>query len=87
MSSFLHPHRKALPVKQGAMQITNSLPRRIPAIYGGFFNISTWKKRLKIKVKSEDFIVEEIADIPFKKKGAFGVYILKKRAGIQLTSS
>lgn len=34
---------------------------------------------MKIKVKSEDFIVEETADIPLKKKGTFGVYILKKR--------
>ncbi|MDQ1271997.1 MAG: tRNA pseudouridine13 synthase [Planctomycetota bacterium] len=34
---------------------------------------------LKIKVKPEDFIVEEIADLPFQKDGDFCVYLLKKR--------
>ena len=33
---------------------------------------------IKIKVNPEDFIVEEIADIPMKKEGGFGVYLLKK---------
>lgn len=34
---------------------------------------------LKIKVKPEDFIVEEVADLPFQKDGNFRVYLLKKR--------
>lgn len=34
---------------------------------------------LKIKVKPEDFVVEEIADLPFQKEGNFCVYLLKKR--------
>ena len=34
---------------------------------------------IKIKVKPEDFIVEEIANIPIKKEGAFCAYLLKKR--------
>ncbi|MDN3512791.1 MAG: tRNA pseudouridine(13) synthase TruD [Candidatus Brocadia sp.] len=34
---------------------------------------------LKIKVKPEDFIVEEIADLPLQKDGEFCVYLLKKR--------
>ena len=34
---------------------------------------------LKIKVKPEDFIVEEVADLPFQKDGNFCVYLLKKR--------
>ncbi|CAG1771732.1 hypothetical protein BAC3_02028 [uncultured bacterium] len=34
---------------------------------------------LKIKVKPEDFIVEEVADLPFQKEGNFCVYLLKKR--------
>ncbi len=34
---------------------------------------------LKIKVKPEDFVVEEIADLPFQKDGDFCVYLLKKR--------
>lgn len=33
---------------------------------------------LKIKVKPEDFIVEEIADIPFQKNGNYVVCLLKK---------
>ncbi|MFN3532858.1 MAG: tRNA pseudouridine(13) synthase TruD [Candidatus Brocadia sp.] len=34
---------------------------------------------LKIKVKPEDFIVEEVADLPLQKDGNFRVYLLKKR--------
>lgn len=34
---------------------------------------------MKIKVKEEDFIVEEIANIPFKKKGKFKIYLLEKK--------
>lgn len=33
----------------------------------------------KIKVKPEDFMVKEISSIQLKKKGEFGVFILKKR--------
>lgn len=33
---------------------------------------------LKIKVKPQDFIVEEIAELPLVKNGRFGVYFLKK---------
>ena len=33
----------------------------------------------KIKVKSEDFIVEEAAGLPFREDGNFCVYLLKKR--------
>lgn len=35
--------------------------------------------KIKIKSKPEDFIVEEIADLPFKRKGNFGVYLLEKK--------
>lgn len=35
---------------------------------------------MKIKVQPQDFVVEEILDCPIKKKGAFGLYLLKKRA-------
>ena len=34
---------------------------------------------IKIKVKPEDFIVEEIADISLTQTGDFCVYLLKKR--------
>ena len=34
---------------------------------------------IKIKVKPEDFIVDEIADIPVNNTGDFCVYMLKKR--------
>lgn len=34
---------------------------------------------IKIKVKPEDFIVEEMADLQFQKDGDFSVYLLKKR--------
>lgn len=34
---------------------------------------------LKVKVKPEDFIVEEVADLPLQKDGDFCVYWLKKR--------
>lgn len=34
---------------------------------------------MKIKVKPEDFIVEEIADIPITHHGNFSVYLLKKK--------
>ncbi|MEP9411654.1 MAG: tRNA pseudouridine(13) synthase TruD [Candidatus Brocadia sp.] len=34
---------------------------------------------IKVKVKPEDFIVEEVADLPFQKDGNFRVYLLKKR--------
>jgi len=34
---------------------------------------------IKIKVKPEDFVVEEAADLPFEKAGNFCVYLLKKR--------
>jgi tRNA pseudouridine13 synthase len=34
---------------------------------------------VKIKSTPEDFIVEEIADFPFAKKGAYAVYLLRKR--------
>ncbi|MCF6153796.1 MAG: tRNA pseudouridine(13) synthase TruD [Candidatus Brocadia sp.] len=34
---------------------------------------------LKIKVKPEDFIVEEVAGLPLQKDGNFRVYLLKKR--------
>ncbi|MCC7210265.1 MAG: tRNA pseudouridine(13) synthase TruD [Candidatus Brocadia sp.] len=34
---------------------------------------------IKIKVRPEDFIVEEIADLPFQTDGDFCVYLLKKR--------
>ena len=33
---------------------------------------------IKIKVKPEDFGVDEIADIPYDKNGDFGVFFLKK---------
>ena len=35
---------------------------------------------MKIKVQPQDFVVEEILDCPIKKKGDFGLYLLKKRA-------
>lgn len=35
--------------------------------------------RLKIKVKPEDFIVEEIAELPLVKNGGHAVYLLKKK--------
>lgn len=34
---------------------------------------------IKVKAKPEDFIVEEVADLPFQKDGNFCVYLLKKR--------
>ena len=34
---------------------------------------------MKIKVKPEDFIVEEFLDTPIEKNGAFALYLLKKR--------
>ena len=34
---------------------------------------------IKIKVKPEDFVVEEVADLPFQKDGDFCVYLLQKR--------
>ncbi len=34
---------------------------------------------IKIKVKPEDFVVEEVADLSFQKDGDFCVYLLKKR--------
>ena len=34
---------------------------------------------IKVKVKPEDFIVEEIADVPISSTGDFCVYLLKKR--------
>ncbi|HHT9123401.1 MAG TPA: tRNA pseudouridine(13) synthase TruD [Candidatus Wunengus sp. YC63] len=34
---------------------------------------------IKVKVKPEDFVVEEVADLPFQKGGNFCVYLLKKR--------
>lgn len=34
---------------------------------------------IKVKAKPEDFVVEEIADLPFRKDGNFCVYLLKKR--------
>lgn len=34
---------------------------------------------IKVKVKPEDFIVEEVADLPLQKDGNFRVYLLKKR--------
>ena len=34
---------------------------------------------IKVKVKPEDFIVEEVADLSFQKAGNFCVYLLKKR--------
>ncbi len=34
---------------------------------------------IKTKVQSEDFVVEEVADLPMRKKGDFCVYCLKKR--------
>ncbi len=34
---------------------------------------------IKVKVKPEDFVVEEIADLPFQKDGNFCVYLLNKR--------
>ncbi len=42
---------------------------------------------LRLKVKPEDFIVEEIANIPIKKKGGGSAPIFSKRGdGIRLTS-
>jgi tRNA pseudouridine13 synthase len=35
--------------------------------------------RIKIKVKPEDFKVEEVVQLPFTKRGAFGVYRLTKK--------
>ncbi|MDO8140547.1 MAG: tRNA pseudouridine(13) synthase TruD, partial [Candidatus Brocadiales bacterium] len=34
---------------------------------------------IKVKVNPEDFVVEEVADLPFEKAGNFCVYLLKKR--------
>ncbi|KAA0242759.1 MAG: tRNA pseudouridine(13) synthase TruD [Candidatus Brocadia sp. AMX2] len=34
---------------------------------------------IKVKVKPEDFIVEEVADLPLQKDGNFRVYLLRKR--------
>jgi len=34
---------------------------------------------IKIKAKPEDFVVEEVADLPFQNGGNFCVYLLKKR--------
>ena len=34
---------------------------------------------MKIKVKPEDFVVEEIADVAPQKRGAFGLFLLEKR--------
>jgi len=34
---------------------------------------------MKIKVKPEDFVVDEILDVPIQKKGAYGLYRLQKR--------
>lgn len=34
---------------------------------------------IKVKVKPEDFIVEEVADLPFQKDGNFCAYLLRKR--------
>jgi len=34
---------------------------------------------IKVKAKPEDFVVEEVADLPFLKDGDFCVYLLKKR--------
>lgn len=35
--------------------------------------------RIKIKSIPEDFIVDELADLPLKSRGEFGIYLLKKR--------
>ncbi|MDD5432482.1 MAG: tRNA pseudouridine(13) synthase TruD [Candidatus Omnitrophica bacterium] len=35
--------------------------------------------KVKIKVKPEDFVVEEIANLPFVKKGDYAVYLLEKK--------
>ena len=35
--------------------------------------------KLVIKSRPEDFVVDEIADLPLKKKGEFGIYILEKK--------
>ncbi|KKO20783.1 MAG: tRNA pseudouridine(13) synthase TruD [Candidatus Brocadia sp.] len=34
---------------------------------------------IKVKARPEDFIVEEVADLPFQRDGNFCVYLLKKR--------
>ncbi len=34
---------------------------------------------LKIKVSPEDFVVEEVCDLPIREKGKYGVYVLQKR--------
>lgn len=34
---------------------------------------------MKVKVRPEDFVVEEIADLPLRKSGLYGVYLLSKR--------
>ena len=34
---------------------------------------------IKLKARPEDFVVEEDADLPFRKDGNFCVYLLKKR--------